>query len=134
MCTAVTEQSLRPRRNPVRMSLIHRGRVKRRSPPIIGQFTVAVGMEAVRRLRIHYPESNKIAHFHQGNEFSHGLHPLLPRFPHDKGWTAVHPFRTFGGLRSRLLQLLAFPECGLSDKIEILLRRKAKRYRSSGLR
>ena len=38
------------------------------------------------------------------------------------------------GLRSRLLQLLAFPECGLSDKIEILLRRKAKRYRSSGLR
>ena len=49
------------------------GRVKRRSPPIIGQFTVAVGVEAVRRLRIHYPESNKIAHFHQGNEFSHGL-------------------------------------------------------------
>jgi hypothetical protein len=37
------------------------------------------------------------------------------------------------GLRSRLLQLLAFPEWGLSDKIEILLRRKAKRYRSSGL-
>ena len=53
--------------------LLGRGRVKRRSPPIIEQFTVAVGVEAVRRLRIHYSESNKIAHFHQGNEFSHGL-------------------------------------------------------------
>ena len=52
--------------------LLGRGRVKRRSPPIIEQFTVAVGVEVVRRLRIHYSESNKIAHFHQGNEFSHG--------------------------------------------------------------
>ena len=52
--------------------LLGRGRVKRRSPPIIEQFTVAVGVEAVRRLRINYSESNKIAHFHQGNEFSHG--------------------------------------------------------------
>jgi hypothetical protein len=36
------------------------------------------------------------------------------------------------GLGSSLLQLLAFPECGLCDKIEILLRRKAKSYRFSG--
>src|SRR6516164_1758 len=50
-----------------------RGRVKRRSPPIIGQFTVVAWASEWRRLRITRAKSNRIAHFRWGNDFSHGL-------------------------------------------------------------
>jgi hypothetical protein len=66
-------------------------------------------------------------------EISH--FPDTPRSPQDPrirtAFTALSRVSR-PGLRSRLRQLLAFPECGLSDRIEILLRRKAKRYRFSG--
>jgi hypothetical protein len=57
-----------------------RGRVKRRSLTIIEQFTVAARAMAWRIFRIPYPKSNRIACFHKGGDFSHGLAPNLP-FP-----------------------------------------------------
>src|SRR6516225_1734724 len=49
------------------------GRVKRRSPTIIEQFTVAARDTAWRIFRILYPKSNRIACFRKGGDFSHGL-------------------------------------------------------------
>ena len=49
--------------------------MKRRSPTIIEQFTVAARATAWRIFRIPYPKSNRIACFHNGGGFSHGLHP-----------------------------------------------------------
>src|SRR6516164_9053458 len=60
------------------MAAFHRGRVKRRSPTIIEQFTVAAWAKAWRIFRIIYPKSNRIACFRKGGEFSHGLHPIEP--------------------------------------------------------
>jgi len=57
---------------------VARGRVKRRSPTIIEQFTVAARAMAWRIFRIPYPKSNRIACFHKGGDFSHGLHPIEP--------------------------------------------------------
>src|SRR5215469_7937636 len=54
------------------------GGVKRRSPPIIGQYTVAERAAAWRKLRIHYPKSNRIAGFCRGKDFSHGLGASSP--------------------------------------------------------
>jgi len=50
-----------------------RGSVKRRSPTIIEQFTVAARAMAWRIFRIPYPKSNRIACFRKGGDFSHGL-------------------------------------------------------------
>src|SRR5215471_4142456 len=50
-----------------------RGRVKRRSPTIIEQFTVAAQATEWRIFWILYPKSNRIACFRKGGEFSHGL-------------------------------------------------------------
>jgi len=61
-----------------RRSAIHRGRVKRRSPTITEQFTVAARAMAWRIFRILYPKSNRIACFRNGGGFSHGLHPTEP--------------------------------------------------------
>src|SRR6516164_2349159 len=55
------------------MTPLGRGRVKRRSPTIIEQFTVAAWAKAWRIFRILYPKSNRIACFRKGGEFSHGL-------------------------------------------------------------
>src|SRR6516165_1933448 len=49
------------------------------SLPIIGQYTVAARATAWRRLRIHYPRSNRIAGFRQGTDFSHTLDPEAPQ-------------------------------------------------------
>src|SRR6516225_3122910 len=51
---------------------VARGRVKRRSPTIIEQFTVAARAMAWRIFRIPYPKSNRIACFRKGGDFSHG--------------------------------------------------------------
>ena len=50
-----------------------RGRVKRRSPTIIEQFTVVAWATAWRIFRIFYPKSNTIACFRKDGGFSHGL-------------------------------------------------------------
>src|SRR5262252_5354091 len=55
------------------MSLVGRGRVKRRSPPINAQFTVVARAAAVRRLRLYDPKCNRVACLRRSNEFSHGL-------------------------------------------------------------
>jgi len=57
----------------LRTAGVGRGRVKRRSPTIIEQFTVAARDTAWRIFRILYPKSNRIACFRKGGDFSHGL-------------------------------------------------------------
>jgi DNA invertase Pin-like site-specific DNA recombinase len=59
-----------------------RGRVKRRSPTIIEQFTVAARDTAWRIFRILYPKSNRIACFRKGGDFSHGLGRKPKLTPH----------------------------------------------------
>ena len=49
------------------------GRVKRRSPSSIEQFTVVVRDTALRRLRMSNSKSNRITCFRQSSDFSHGL-------------------------------------------------------------
>src|SRR5262245_53102065 len=57
----------------MRMALTGGGRVKRRSQPITGQYSVAARTVISRRFLIHYLKGNRIADFRQGKGFSHGL-------------------------------------------------------------
>src|SRR5262249_56275424 len=49
--------------------------VKRRSPPVIGQFTVAVRVPAYRTVRILYSKTNTVPGFLPANPFSPALLP-----------------------------------------------------------
>src|SRR5262245_13562147 len=53
-------------------SIPARGRVKRRSQPIIRQYNVAARTVIWRRFRIYYLKGNRIAGFRQDKGFSHG--------------------------------------------------------------
>jgi AraC-like DNA-binding protein len=55
-----------------------RGRVKRQSPTITEQFTVAPRATAWRIFRILHSKSNRIACFRKDGDFSHGLGQLEP--------------------------------------------------------
>ena len=56
-----------------RMTAVGRGRVKRQSPTITEQFTVAPRATAWRIFRILHSKSNRIACFRKDGDFSHGL-------------------------------------------------------------
>ena len=71
-----------------------RGRVKRRSQPIIGQYNVAARTVIWRRFRIYYLKGNRIAGFRQGKGFSHGLGrtpSIVSRSMNDRCWRAKAP-------------------------------------------